>query len=58
MYFYVLGGFLFLFGGFVFAALGFEFNASCLLGRCFYHLSHSVSPYVFLKMEYNTVIST
>jgi hypothetical protein len=32
---------------FFLVAMGFELRALQLLGRCFYHLSHSASPVVF-----------
>jgi hypothetical protein len=31
--------------------LGFELRASHLLGRCFYHLSHSASPTIFKELD-------
>jgi hypothetical protein len=40
--------FSFLFFFFFLGARGFELRASCLLGRCFYSLSHSGSPSLFL----------
>jgi hypothetical protein len=32
--------------------LGFELKASLLLGRCFYHLSHSVSPFFVIGFSW------